>query len=306
MEASTGSLLAWVILAAVSCVGLVLWVRYWRVPLWRRAEYFVNRSAQVRWGFLDVLIVLFVWLSSQVAVVFVLDRVAGIRLGDPMSDLAHSVLIGVTAVSQLLVVIGLFALLVIRYRHRLHEFGLTIGQLHEGVRWGLIGFAMWMPIVWLVQMILVMFIEYEHPTLQKLQESPSPLVLGMVWISAVVVAPIVEEVLFRGVLQGWLQRIRPGALDDPNSLIVGAAQHEIAESTSQKKAQSLQIWPIVITSVLFGLAHYSQGPAPISLFVLSLGLGYLYQRTGSLLACIFVHALLNGITMLIQTVDVYL
>ena len=30
------------------------------------------------------------------------------------------------------------------------------------------------------------------------------------------------------------------------------------------------------------------------LFLLSLGLGYIYQRTGRILPCIIVHALVNG------------
>src|SRR5690606_35129689 len=49
------------------------------------------------------------------------------------------------------------------------------------------------------------------------------------------------------------------------------------------------VWPIVITSLVFAVMHWGQGLAPIPLFFLSLGLGYLYRQTGSLVPSIVVH-----------------
>lgn len=57
------------------------------------------------------------------------------------------------------------------------------------------------------------------------------------------------------------------------------------------------VWPIVLTSVVFAVMHWGQGLAPIPLFFLSLGLGYLYRQTGSLVPPILVHFTLNGFTM---------
>ncbi len=57
------------------------------------------------------------------------------------------------------------------------------------------------------------------------------------------------------------------------------------------------VWPIVITSLVFAVMHWGQGLAPIPLFFLSLGLGYLYRQTGSLVPSIVVHFTLNGFTM---------
>ncbi|WP_404309296.1 CPBP family glutamic-type intramembrane protease [Neorhodopirellula lusitana] len=57
------------------------------------------------------------------------------------------------------------------------------------------------------------------------------------------------------------------------------------------------IWPMFLASLLFALAHWGQGLAPIPLFFLSLGLGYLYRQTGSLIPSITVHFILNGFTM---------
>ncbi|TWU15812.1 CPBP family intramembrane glutamic endopeptidase [Allorhodopirellula heiligendammensis] len=57
------------------------------------------------------------------------------------------------------------------------------------------------------------------------------------------------------------------------------------------------VWPIIVTSLVFAVMHWGQGPAPIPLFFLSLGLGYLYRQTGSLVPSIVVHFILNGFTM---------
>jgi membrane protease YdiL (CAAX protease family) len=43
--------------------------------------------------------------------------------------------------------------------------------------------------------------------------------------------------------------------------------------------------------------HAAHGPDPIPLFVLALGLGYLYRQTHRILPCIVVHFLLNLLTM---------
>jgi membrane protease YdiL (CAAX protease family) len=63
--------------------------------------------------------------------------------------------------------------------------------------------------------------------------------------------------------------------------------------------------PILLSSVLFGLAHFGHGPAPITLTVLAVALGYLYQRTHSIVPVIVVHALFNSVSMLLFYVTMF-
>jgi membrane protease YdiL (CAAX protease family) len=57
---------------------------------------------------------------------------------------------------------------------------------------------------------------------------------------------------------------------------------------------SWQAWiPIVIASALFAGAHFGHGTAPIPLFFLSLGLGYVYHRTHRIWPSLVTHALVN-------------
>ncbi|MCY2990550.1 MAG: CPBP family glutamic-type intramembrane protease [Planctomycetota bacterium] len=64
------------------------------------------------------------------------------------------------------------------------------------------------------------------------------------------------------------------------------------------------LWPIGLSAGLFAAMHASHGPDPIPLFLLAVGLGYLYQRTHRILPCLVVHFLLNSCSMVMLLVDV--
>lgn len=87
--------------------------------------------------------------------------------------------------------------------------------------------------------------------------------LGLLLVAAVV-APVVEEVAFRGLLYRWL-RERAGP-------IVGAGASALA----------------------FSLLHGIAGLIP-AIFVLGVILAWIYERTGSIWAPILVHGVYNGI-----------
>lgn len=87
---------------------------------------------------------------------------------------------------------------------------------------------------------------------------------GWTILTTVVLAPIMEETLFRGLIQGAIYR-RDGAA----------------------KA-------ILISALMFGVFHFIPQQA-INAFFVGIILGYIYFRTGSLLTVIIIHALNNAI-----------
>ncbi|MEX0961725.1 MAG: type II CAAX endopeptidase family protein [Simkaniaceae bacterium] len=103
---------------------------------------------------------------------------------------------------------------------------------------------------------------------------PYPYLLSLAIFATVILAPFCEEFLFRGFIQNSLKRL------------FGL------------------IPTLLITSLLFSLIHYSpsQGyanlPLLTTLFVFSLFLGFSYEKTGSLLAPIFLHLIFNLVTIL--------
>ena len=124
-------------------------------------------------------------------------------------------------------------------------------------------------------------------------------------VTAVIVAPIVEEVLFRLVLQGWLERVvlaveSRGAL---SAELLWGGSSPAAQRFGSRTAEYL---PTLGSATLFALAHISHGAAPVPLFVLALGLGLLYTRTQRIVPCIVLHMLLNASSLLLLLLVIYL
>ncbi len=106
-----------------------------------------------------------------------------------------------------------------------------------------------------------------HEALKLITESPALALQVLLVIVAVVVAPVIEEMLFRGLFQTTIRSY----LQRP--------------------------WPaIALTSLMFAAIHTDVSHWP-SLFTLALGLGYAYEKSGSLLRPIFMHAMFNGLTI---------
>ncbi len=91
----------------------------------------------------------------------------------------------------------------------------------------------------------------------------------------------------------------PRELDPPAARPIELRSSQEVERDRDTRADWIPtaVWPIVVTSIIFAMMHWGQGLAPIPLFFLSLGLGYLYRQTGSLVPSIVVHFTLNGFTM---------
>jgi membrane protease YdiL (CAAX protease family) len=73
---------------------------------------------------------------------------------------------------------------------------------------------------------------------------------------------------------------------------------DLPDSSGMSAAGVPPRWPILFSATLFAAMHWTHGPDPIPLFVLGLGLGYLYRQTHRILPCIVVHLLLNLTTLL--------
>jgi membrane protease YdiL (CAAX protease family) len=100
------------------------------------------------------------------------------------------------------------------------------------------------------------------------QSKVAPLSTYATLFAAVFIAPFCEEVFFRGFVFPGLQH-----------------------------GMSL-VWAIIISSLLFGVAHADPGSFPV-LFVIGLALAFLRWRTRSIWPCIMLHMLNNGIAALV-------
>ncbi|WP_246114285.1 CPBP family intramembrane glutamic endopeptidase [Rubripirellula tenax] len=184
------------------------------------------------------------------------------------------------------VVASLITLVWLRFRDRDAVSKLSLRLNDEDGILGLKAALMILPPVLLISAIASQLVTYEHPVLDSMAGLNDPLKFSMIFIGTAIVTPFVEEFLFRVLLQGGLERIA-----DP-----------IAEEGEQWRPRSY--WPMVVSSLVFAMMHLGQGAAPIPLFFLSLGLGYLYRQTGNITAPMIVHMVLNGTTILMEGIRV--
>lgn len=165
-------------------------------------------------------------------------------------------------------------------RHRKSGFR-TLGLVKprwRDVGYGLLGFGVYFPILLLTTVaIRAWFPQVNLDQEQQIGFEAArgfwPLVL--VFISLVVLPPIAEEILNRGFLYLGLKSKLP------------------------------KIWAVILTSLIFAVAHLQFGSgapllwsAAIDTFILSLVLIYVREVTGALWASIGLHMLKNGVAFL--------
>lgn len=281
----------------------------------------------VPWGLTSVGALVVAWVVLNVLVVSVYAAVTHRQRGVPLAFTEQMFLVTVLNGAALVV---LPLLLRLFSGARAADFGIDLTNLGRSVRSGVVAFLI---VTWPVNLIHLLCAHLWKPKKHPLEE----MVRGgldfdiayLAVLSAIVLAPAVEEFLFRGVVQGWLTRVfvrwatakvaetshewlgEPVAGDASaedlvvDSASVGAVSVDDGRTdhAHTEDLPAVPAWatfmPIALTSAAFAVAHSAQWPAPIPIFVLSLALGVIYQRTGSLTASFVVHALFNGFSTLL-------
>jgi len=166
------------------------------------------------------------------------------------------------------------------FARRLKGFGLNIRTTVKDFFMGFVNLLAAWPIM-MAAITMTMFIaeliwgaDYEmqqHQQLELITEyTQLPLRIMIVFV-AVVIAPLLEEMLFRGFIQTAIRSF-----------------FNIRNSA----------WPaIAASSVFFAIMHADPGHWP-TLFVLGVCLGYAYEKSGSLFRAIFIHSFFNATSII--------
>jgi membrane protease YdiL (CAAX protease family) len=228
---------------------------------------------------------------------------------------------------------------------RPYQLGLTTHRLPANL---VLGYVAWMILTPLVYAVLFLMTAVDswllptpaekHPLIEAFETNPGFLGYLMVFSAAVVAAPLLEELVFRGVLQPWLAR-RPWGADAALvgafalALLIGLGSKTdkifpLAGNPDHWRALMRSLAPgifvlatipgylyadrlfwswlpypgagrtVYAVALLFAAGHSDVWPSPVPLLFLGLGLGYLAYRTQSLVSCITVHVLFNGMAVL--------
>ncbi len=179
------------------------------------------------------------------------------------------------------------------FARRLKGFGLNIRSIHRDFFFAFVNFLMVWPLM-AAAIILTTFIgelfygpQYQmpqHEQLQMITLYPQWQVQILVFVVAVVIAPVLEEMLFRGLFQTVIR--------------------SLLETRSSGLDVRHHAWvAIFISSGLFSMVHGNIPHWP-ALFLLGVCLGYAYEKSGSLFRPVFIHALFNVVTIIFVLLEV--
>jgi len=227
--------------------------------------------------FLMPFLVFFVWLLST----YTLGAFGGLLAGG-LEDWRAMFLTSLFSTGGSLGTV-VFALIVaqISFTRGLKGFGLRFRTIPKDLVHAFLTLAAVWPLVMAMMSLTILVMKHfdqsfevpQHEALEVITESGSVALQALMVALAVVVAPLVEELMFRGLFQSMIRSYlgRPWVA-------------------------------IAITSALFATIHTNREHWP-ALFILALGLGYSYEKSNSLLRPIFMHAMFNGVTIVAALVE---
>ncbi len=275
----------------------------------------------VPWGTASVLAVVGLYLVLQIAGVNV--YALSVRLHDGPAAVAKlkdgiplrvGLMLSGVVNGALIVVLPL--LLRLTSRARGADLGFKVDRFWINVARGVIACALLLPISYGALLLASrVWKPVPHPIEKLIRKEGDPSTALLAVASGVVAAPIAEEMLFRGVLLASLWKASAGRrrpkiagpdlafewrdpLQDPIAEEVPTKPEEITPGAWDWVAN-------VLASLLFAGLHAPQWPAPIPLFLMSLVLGELYRRTGSLVAPIALHMAFNGLSITVLLLGIW-
>ncbi|MFO0877963.1 MAG: CPBP family glutamic-type intramembrane protease [Gemmataceae bacterium] len=212
----------------------------------------------------------------------------------------------------------------------LEELGLTTRRLGRNLVGGLVFALVFAPGAYGLQALAVLAMRYglgveeqAHIFTQLGKEGLWPAEWVVLVCMAVVLAPIWEELVYRGVVQPWVMDRQPKggwiALGLAFLLaLAGRLEYLQAGFEKGSAALGIELIPFLAllacvgvylglerrrpdmaglfaTAVLFAWIHARVWPSPVSLLWLALGLGWLRWKSGSLVGSIVLHAVFNAV-----------
>lgn len=299
LQAVPGFLWLMLLLASVATWGTIVS----RLKLRRELVPFEPRAPKPFTGF-DVLVLCIAYLFVEIAAAQLIVQLAGAE--ERLSTAALTIVIASRTAWVGLVVLYLSR----RPGSWRASLGVDTTRLGDDIVLGVMTFLAAAGPVFAIQAMMVFLSgkTSQNPILQLTQDRPAPLLLLLATLTAVAIAPVVEEILFRVLLQGWLEKqqtVWESRHDAPPSesressdgeppvehLEAPAPEAVLAASTTRPGFA-----PLVFSSALFAMMHPGWDKVP--LFVFAACLGYAFRQTGRIGPSLVAHVCLNGWTML--------
>ena len=154
------------------------------------------------------------------------------------------------------------------------ELGLKGWPTWTDIGLSIVGFIVYLAVAWVLTSLFSLFPWFDSAQEQEIGFSKTIFGLDRIiaFVALVVLAPIAEEVVFRGWLYGKVRRETSKKLGSVASIVLSA----------------------VIVSALFGLVH-GQWNVGVNVFAMSLVMCGMREITGTVYAGILLHMIKNGV-----------
>jgi membrane protease YdiL (CAAX protease family) len=234
--------------------------------------YVPQSPPRKRWS---IVLGIVLYLTGQVSAPFLFPRLligAGVISSREALEAARSVINAATFwlldVSNGISVALILAAVLGFYREKLASLGFTSTKVPKALLYGVLGFV----VAFAVSGVVGYPIQQRFgadPTQEALsQATEAPGLFPLVIVSGVIIAPVAEEIVFRGYFyKAFRDRFKPSHA-------------------------------IVLSAALFAVLHLEL-LATVQLFVIGIALAYVYEKTGNLMAPITLHVLNNAVAFLV-------
>ncbi len=203
-----------VLILTIICGMIAFWLQALLFIVNKKPFLELQPRRVVPWTIYEVTGVALLFLVLDVLAISILKETHGLKPGLTIDEISASQMCAMmlaSSTARMIVCVLALATLVIRYGANLADLGLTalrsIRVLLTDCRIGVIGFLMLAGPMFIMQMLLTKWFPSEHPVETLIKKSSEPGVFLVTLFAAVIVAPIAEELFFRLILQGWLEKL---------------------------------------------------------------------------------------------------
>ena len=213
-----------------------------------------SKRRPVPWAILDLVSIFVLYVVSIFVVQGSLHAAGMLPDTDDLTKLSlndSAILVASNMAASLGLLVIALPFIVLRTGATARDFGIIARELARDVKLGIIGFLMLAPPVYVIQGLLVYFWQpSKHPLMEMFKASPDPGFYALLFVAAAVVAPIFEEIVFRVILQGFLEKFF-------------SWRHGILELLSgQKEAPATPLAAAPIAPAGEMVLHYGESLAP--------------------------------------------
>ncbi len=226
-----------------------------------------------RWNIKDAIKVFFAYVIFMFVGMPLFVQVLNTIFGHNMVSIVGSrnIVLFFSLFTNLLICFYVFYIVNVEYRQPIAALGLSTADLSSNVMQGIKLYLLTLPLIVLTGFIINLISSYYGVTpdmqdvAQWVLEEKSFFILTSLIVFGIIIAPVIEEIIFRGFLQTTLKNSFGGR------------------------------YAMVISAALFAGVHMDLF-AFLQIFILGMLLGYLYEKTQTLAASIIVHVLHNSLT----------